>query len=119
MLYWITRKLLSKVPSRFIPVKYQLVDVEGSFLSSILITRGIYKGVQFFIGDVRIRDGRLSFKVEYLNNPKKLPLDDDILFTRVSGKILSELMQKAKKTNTPVLVKKEKEVSCDSQSIGS
>lgn len=86
---------------------YTIENVEGRFLSAIKIRKGKFKGVCYFYGDVSVDRGTLRFVTEIHENPNDIPhLSEDDDFTKITGDILFELLQKQFQTNDPVLVKK-------------
>lgn len=61
----------------------------------IIILKGKYTNVAFYVGQVRPRDdGVIGFDYEIASNPKGLNLEEDSKFHRIMGDIIVDLFER-------------------------
>uniref|UniRef100_A0AAU8KX37 Uncharacterized protein n=1 Tax=Serratia phage Kevin TaxID=3161161 RepID=A0AAU8KX37_9CAUD len=80
---------------------YDCMDMGADAISIIRIKSGKYRGFQYRYGKVSFTDNEsggieLIFTVEVIKKPfwRRVPKENDVYFTRVTGDILMDLMNK-------------------------
>lgn len=80
---------------------YDCIDMGADTISTIRITSGKYRGFEYRYGKVSFTDDEMGgveliFTVEVTNKPfwRRVPDNNDVYFTRVTGDILMDLMNK-------------------------